>query len=486
MNSRFALADNRVRLWLGVILPAVALALLFAYRANVQAQSAEQLTVYSPQTTYSVAILDLQGRPYVGLIELLEPLGSVEGKVDGKKYKLRFTPPGGRSVEAQFNEGKDKSKILGENYKLAGNFAQQNGRGYVPLNAVPEILTKLLAKPMQLHPSARRLFIGDIPMRFSMSLDKSTPPKLIVSFPAPVNPSISNEPGRTRFTFRREPVVSSGQDSANFSDSIITGAVFAEHDGLAELDVMATEPLMANFADGGKTIIVSPVPPPPPPAPAAPAPQTQAPAQTATAPAKPTGPRFLVIIDPGHGGAETGAMITPTLLEKDVVLALGRKLQRELQARGIAAGLLRNSDVAIALDQRATATNGARAALYITLHAANTGRGVHVFTSLLPATNVQRTAFLPWDTAQAAFLDLSGTVAGSVAAELENRKLPNATLVAPLRPMNNIAAPAIAVEIAPPGDKVDDIASAQYLEQVAQSIAAGVAAVRSKLPEVRP
>jgi N-acetylmuramoyl-L-alanine amidase len=486
MTSRFALGDNRVRLWLAVVLPAAVLAMLFAYRATVHAQSADQLTVYSPQTTYSVPMLNMQGIPYVGLIELLEPLGSVEGRVDGKKYKLRFTPPGGHPVEAQFNEGKDKSKILGENYKLPGNFAQQNGRGYVPLNAVPEVLTKLLAKPMQLHPSARRLFIGDIPMRFSMSLDKSTPPKLIMSFPAPVNPAISNEPGRTRFTFRREPVISSGQDSVNFSDSAITGAVFAEHDGLAELDVMATEPLMANFADGGKTIIVSPVPPPPPPTPAAPAQQTQAPAQAPTAPARPTGPRFLVIIDPGHGGAETGAMITPTLLEKDVVLTLGRKLQRELQARGVAAGLLRNSDVAIALDQRAAATNGARAALYITLHAANTGRGVHVFTSLLPPTTAQRTSFLPWDTAQAAFLDLSGTVAGSVAAELENRKLPNATLVAPLRPMNNIAAPAIAVEIAPPGDQVDDIASTQYLDQVAQSIAAGVAAVRSKLPEVRP
>jgi N-acetylmuramoyl-L-alanine amidase len=486
MTSRFALRDNRVRLWLGVILPAAVLAILFAYHATVHAQSADQLTVYSPQTTYSVPMLNMQGIPYVGLIELLEPLGSVEGRVDGKKYKLRFTPPGGHPVEAQFNEGKDKSKILGENYKLPGNFAQQNGRGYVPLSAVAEVLTRLLAKPMQLHPSARRLFIGDVPMRFSMSLDKSTPPKLIVSFPAPVNPTIANEPGRTRFTFRREPVVSSGQDSVNFSDSAISGAVFAEHDGLAELDVMATEPLMANFADGGKTIIVGPVPPPPPPAPAVPAPQAQSQTQTPATPAKPTGPRFLVIIDPGHGGAETGAMITPTLLEKDVVLTLARKLQHELQAHGIVAWLLRNSDVAVSLDQRATATNGSRAALYITLHAANTGRGVHVFTALLPPTNVERTSFLPWDTAQASFLDLSGTVAGSVAAELENRKLPNATLVAPLRPMNNIAAPAVAVEIAPPGDQVEDIASAQYLDQVAQSIAAGVAAIRSKLPEVRP
>jgi N-acetylmuramoyl-L-alanine amidase len=81
---------------------------------------------------------------------------------------------------------------------------------------------------------------------------------------------------------------------------------------------------------------------------------------------------------------------------------------------------------------------------------------------------------------------LSGSVAGSISAELESRKLPNATLPAPLRPMNNVAAPAIAVEIAPPGASVDEIASANYQTQVAQSIAAGVAAVRAKLPEVNP
>lgn len=485
MISRFALADRGRRLWFAVLMAAVLLTLLLAHWTTVHAQPSDQLTVYTSQVTYPAPMLDIQGHPYVDVTGLLEPLGSVEGRVDGKKFKLRFTPPGGRAVEAQFTEGKDKGKLLGETYKLPSNFAQQNGHGYVPLAAVPEILTKLLAKPIQLHPSARRLFIGDIPIRYSIALDKSNPPKLIISFPAPVNPSIATEPGHMHMTFRREPVVSNGQDSVSFSDSTITGAIFAEHDGVAELNIMATAPLMANFADGGKTIIVSVVPPPPPPAPVAPAPQTQAPSQTPAPPPKPTAPRFLVIIDPGHGGPDTGAAITPKLLEKDVVLALARRVQRELGNRGIAAGLLRNSDVAISLDQRATATNAARAALYITLHAANTGRGVHVFTSLLAPTALSRNEFLPWDTAQSAYLDLSGTVAGSVAAELEDRKLPNMTLVAPLRPMNNIAAPAIAVEIAPPDDKVENIASAGYQEQVAQAIAAGVAAVRSKLPEVR-
>ena len=480
--------ENYKHVWIGLGLLAAATLLLWR-QSSVHAQVSDQLTVYSSQTTYSAALLDVKGTPYVGLVDLMEPLGSVDARPDGKKYKFRFTPPGGHPVEAQFTEGKEKAKVLGAEMKLPANFVGQNGRGYVPLSAVPPILSKLLAKPVQLHPAARRMFIGDIAARLTVELDKSTPPKLLLSFPAPVNPSIATEPGRMRLTFRREPVVSGGQDAFKFDDPVITGATFSEHDGLAELDVSATSPLLANFADGGKTIIVAAAPPPPPPAPTVSAlpTQTQASAPAAAAqPKPPSAPRFLVIIDPAHGGNDNGAAITPSLAEKDVVLPLARRLQRELGNRGIAAAMLRSSDVAITLDQRAVSTNAARPALYIALHAANTGRGVHVFTAMLPAANLSRADFLPWDTAQAAFLDLSGVAAGSVAAELENRRLPNLTLGAPLRPMNNIAAPAIAIEIAPIDEKVESIAGPQYQEQVAQSIAAGIAAVRGKLPEVRP
>jgi N-acetylmuramoyl-L-alanine amidase len=479
--------EKHKHVWVSLGLIAAATLMLWRL-GSVHAQSSDQLTVYSSQTTYSASLLDLKGLSYVGLVDVLEPLGSIEARPDGKKYKVRFTPPGGHAVEAQFTEGKEKGKVLGEELKLPANFVVQNGRGYVPLSAVPAILNKLLAKPVQLHAAARRLFIGDVGARFTVELDKSTPPKLMLSFPTAVNPTIATEPGRVRFTFRREPVVSGGQDSFKFDDPVITGATFSEHDGIAELDVAATSPLLANFADGGKTIIVAAAPAPPPAAPAATAPPAAQPSAPAAAaqPKAPSSPRFLVILDPAHGGADNGAAITPSLAEKDVVLALARRVQRELANRGIAAASLRNSDVAVTLDQRAVSTNAARPALYIALHAANTGRGVHVFTSMLPAANLSRTGFLPWDAAQAAFLDLSGVAAGSVAAELENRKLPNTTLVAPLRPMNNIAAPAIAIEIAPPDEKVENIASAKYEEEVAQSIAAGIAAVRGKLPEVRP
>jgi N-acetylmuramoyl-L-alanine amidase len=426
-------------------------------------------------------------QPYAGLVELLEPLGSVDARIDGKKYKLKFTPPGARELELQFHDGKDKGKIKGNNIKLPANFIVLDGRGYVPLASVSDVMSRALSTQIRLNPTARRLFIGNIGDRFTLELRKGTPSKLFVSFDSAVNPTIATEPGHIRFTFRREPVIAA-VDNVAYTDPLITGASFSEHDGIAELNISGTSALMANFADGGKTIVVTGAPPPPPAvAQQPPAPAPQAPAEPAAQqPKAPVGPRFYVLIDPAHGGSEIGAAISATLPEKDVVLALARRVQRELSNRGIPAGLLRNSDIAISLDQRAISANAARPALYLAIHAANSGRGVHVFTTLLAPESLTSRDFLPWDHAQAAYLNLSASIAGSVAAELEARKLPNATLPAPLRPMNNIAAPAIAVEIASPSETVSDIISPAYQEQVAQSIAAGIAAVRAKIPEVRP
>ncbi len=463
----------------------------FPHDRVVHAQSAEagQIAVFSPQSSYSLPLVEIGGQPYIGLVDLLEPLGSVETKISGKKLKCDFSPAGNKQQEAEFHDGKTEVKIAGKKLKLAANFVLQNGRGYIPLTSVSEVLPRLALQPAEYRAGSGRLLIGNVAERFTAELKKGTPSRLLLGFPAPVNPTVATEPGKVRLTFKREPVVGSA-DHVAYDDPLITGTTFSEHNGISELEITGSAPLMANFADGGKTIIVTAAPGPAPTQAVQQlplnVPPTSATALPQPAPQGPPRPRFLVIIDPAHGGADIGAAITPQLPEKDVVLALARRVQHELQARGIAASLLRNGDYAIGLDQRATSINAARPALYIALHAANTGKGVHVFTELLPAEATAAGGFLPWDTAQAAYADLSGTVAGSVSAELESRKLPNATLPAPLRPMNNVAAPAIAIEIAPPGASVDEIASANYQTQVAQSIAAGVAAVRAKLPEVNP
>lgn len=457
----------------------------------VLAQSSEplQLSVYSPGTAYNVPLLNLNGLNYVGLVELLEPLGTVDARADGKQYKLSLTTAGARPLELQFHDRKDKGKVRGRSITLSAQFVIQNGRGYVPLSSISELLSRALAVPIRLNSAARRLFIGNVEERFTLDLRSGAPSKLFVNFDAPVNPTIATEPGHIRFTFHREPVIPA-IDHVAYTDSLITAANFSEHDGVGELDITGNAPLIANFADGRKTIVVTAAPQPPPPpaappitAPAPPGPQQQA---APLQPQAPAAPRFLVLIDPAHGGTEIGAAISPTLPEKDVVLALARRLQHELANRGVPAALLRNSDVAISLDQRAVSANAVRPALYVSLHATNSGIGVHVFTSLLDQESYSNGDFLPWKQAQAAYLGLSSAVAGSVAAELESHKLPNILLASPLRPMNNVAAPAIAVEITPPGQVTAEIGDADYQEQVAQSIASGIAAIRSKIPEVRP
>jgi len=89
--------------------------------------------------------------------------------------------------------------------------------------------------------------------------------------------------------------------------------------------------------------------------------------------------------------------------------------------------------------------------------------------------------FLPWSQAQAPYLDLSSQFAGSISAELGNRQISVTALPAPLRPLRNIAAPAIAIEIAPPDDDPDNINDADYQQNIAAAVANGIAAMKPKL-----
>ena len=81
-------------------------------------------------------------------------------------------------------------------------------------------------------------------------------------------------------------------------------------------------------------------------------------------------------------------------------------------------------------------------------------------------------------------MDLSGSLAGSVAAELNQRNIVVRALASPLRPLNNIWAPAIRIEVTPPADE-KDIKSGAYLHTLSAAVSAGVVAVRSKLEAAR-
>src|SRR5215469_2466392 len=74
-----------------------------------------------------------------------------------------------------------------------------------------------------------------------------------------------------------------------------------------------------------------------------------------SAPPQPTQqpPPPLILIDPAHGGSDSGAALNAAIPEKDVTLVLARRLRQELNARGLESQLLRDADFALTTDQRA-------------------------------------------------------------------------------------------------------------------------------------
>jgi len=190
-------------------------------------------------------------------------------------------------------------------------------------------------------------------------------------------------------------------------------------------------------------------------------------------------PPFFVMIDPGHGGHDPGATFAGKLIEKDITLALARRLKSELHEKGILARLLRDSDVTVSLEQRAENTNEQHAAVYVALHAGMPGEGVRVYAPALASLGPPASAtFVDWDRAQANSLSRSQELAQKITSELSKRGLSANSLSTPLRPLNNIVPPAVAVELAPDPQDLQGIMGQKFQTTVAAGIVAAIVQLR--------
>ena len=199
-------------------------------------------------------------------------------------------------------------------------------------------------------------------------------------------------------------------------------------------------------------------------------------------PARPGPPqlRFLVLLDPAHGGSDNGATLGPTALEKNYAMALAIRLHVLLNARGIHSVFTRDADVSVDNTARAVAANRAHAAACILLHATPTGNGVHLFTSSLPAlqTTDARRSFLPWQTAQAGYGTQSLRLESDINAALANEHVPVLLDRTSLMPLDSMECPAVAIEIAPLNASTP-LANFAYQEKIATSLATALVAWRS-------
>ncbi len=453
------------------------------------APETKRLSVYSASANYSLPVTEHGGSDYVGLLDLLQSLGSVTAKMDGRVWRLRYN-----NLDGAFTDGKTRARVQGQDFDLPAKFMLENGRGLVPLSSLPTLMQRFLGAPVNFHENARRLFIGNVAVHFTAQVNKTNPPTLVMYFSSPVNPMIATEPGKLRMVFTHEPLVPPGSQTLTFDSPTIPSATFQENNGAAEVAVTGPVPLFASFSNDGRTITIAPAPQAPThvaqvpasqPAPPSASPASQAQPGVAPPAAVTSSQQYFAVVDASHGGDERGAALSDQLAEKDVTLAFARRLRQELQAHGLTTLLLRDGDITLSLDQRANLTNAAHPTIYICLHAASQGDGARLYTALLPAGGENHGPFLDWNTAQSGFRTASQTAESSLAAEFGKREVRVRSLLAPLRPLNNITAAAVAIEIAPPAGKISDLNSPAYQQLVAESVTAGIEAVRDRLGTAR-
>ena len=162
--------------------------------------------------------------------------------------------------------------------------------------------------------------------------------------------------------------------------------IIVDIDGEGEIPVLPASPEAAappapvaagpSPEDPSPPPVTPPVSPPTPSAgsaapsePPAIPPSVESPPAAASLPSPTRKHRVRVMIDPGHGGKDPGAIGSNGLKEKDVVLAIGRKIREKLSRSGeFDVRMTRDEDVFIPLEERTAMANKGRADIFVSLH----------------------------------------------------------------------------------------------------------------------
>jgi N-acetylmuramoyl-L-alanine amidase len=209
-----------------------------------------------------------------------------------------------------------------------------------------------------------------------------------------------------------------------------------------------------------------------------------------------------VVIDPGHGGDDIGAQSPDGLAEKNLTMAIARRLARILESHGHAVRLTRDGDQSRALTDRSALANRLEAPVFVSLHAnASTVRSVTgaetYYMSLDRATDEAAAAtaelenqtaqsngarspldLILWDMAQAEVLNESASLALAVQGRLNARlgTRDRGVKQAPFVVLTGATMPAILVEVGflSSPSEAERLAQPDYQQQLAEAIAAGI------------
>jgi N-acetylmuramoyl-L-alanine amidase len=199
-----------------------------------------------------------------------------------------------------------------------------------------------------------------------------------------------------------------------------------------------------------------------------------------------------VMIDPGHGGEDTGSKGSGGVTEKDLTLALAGKLVQALEAtETISPELIRTDDQSISLDQRAGLANHNHGDLLISLHLGTTfapvPKGFSIYywspTTASPTATPSSSTARPWDQEQEPYWEKSRMLASLMQEELL-WSIPWASggvLAADIYLLRRVSMPAVMLELGSLNhpEEAAQLQKPEFQEAVAKAITQAIIKYRS-------
>lgn len=385
--------------------------------------------------------------------------------------------------------GQPAASIAGRVLSLSSAVLRDGRNWYVPVDFVPRVLAPATGQRIEIRPLSRAILVGDIRWpQVAVRLERQGTGVRVSADVQPATPFHLTRDGSkviAQFEAASLDLSLGGASASDLVASVRADGVNVIIDlGPAASIVRPTE----DAANGRFTVDVSP----------APKPGQEAPPADLSG-----GGLKLVAIDAGHGGEEPGAKSAAGATEKDLTLALARRLKSAIESRlGLRVVMTREGDDTVPLDRRTATINNSQANVLISLHADASLRpsagGAQILTlspsdyqrRLPPVTAPALTVpvmgggtrtidVVPWDLAQLPHVAASTAFAASVEKHLRERQVPmhpRAQDTLPLRLLAGANMPAIILET---GflTNVDDAAALASNDRPAAIIEALIAAL---------
>jgi N-acetylmuramoyl-L-alanine amidase len=459
------------------------------------------LTVLSREGRKPLPLTTINNQDYVAVDDINTVFGTTAREdrlAGGLTITLR-----GRSIVLTADQ--NVVSVSGRLVSLPAPTLRRDNRWFVPAEFMPRALALVLDARLDLRRGARLLIVGDLRVPRVVARVNAGTTDVAVTFEVTPNTEarVTSQPGRLIVEFEADVIDIAlpslppqtfllGLTPGDTPNSVVltTGPRYAIH---------RVTTSQADAGSGRVTVELLPATTteanPTPAAPVAPPPDTRLviPSQGPS-----TGLR-TVVIDPGHGGEELGTQGAKGTLEKDVTLAVARRLRTLIESRlGARVFLTREDDRTLSLDERSAFANNHQADVFLSIHANSAVRpalkGAEVYfltveradaearkragdqATILPALGggSREIDLILWETAQSRYLEQSAALAGFVEQALGARieMSPRAVQQAPFRVLVGANMPAALVEIGylSNAEQETQLTSGAYQDQVAQAL----------------